>query len=165
MFIRLSVLCAGLLLTAAAWAASPRLVVPDGTTMDEVVASVRRVNSIIGDIAVARREQNDGIDQINDAIAQMDAVTQQNAAQVEQAAAAAEAASLKHAVRIFKIHERHTAAGRQRALSRRQARWCRAAGNQKCEPCPNASVQPCKSRRPNGRNSEARPGRASRMTT
>ncbi len=93
-------------------AAGSKLVVQAGSTMDEVVASVKRVNSIIADIAVASGEQNVGLDQINDAIAQMDAVTQQNAALVEQAAAAAEsmkeqAASLKEAVSIFKIHERY----------------------------------------------------------
>jgi methyl-accepting chemotaxis protein len=81
--------------------------------MDEVVASVKRVNAIISDISMASREQNVGLDQINDAIAQMDAVTQQNAALVEQAAAAAEsmkqqAATLKEAVSVFKIHERYT---------------------------------------------------------
>jgi methyl-accepting chemotaxis protein len=94
--------------------AGSRQVVQAGTTMDEVVASVKRVNTIIADISVASREQNVGLDQINDAIAQMDAVTQQNAALVEQAAAAAEAmkeqaASLKEAVSVFKIHERFTA--------------------------------------------------------
>jgi len=87
-----------------------RLVGQAGTTMDEVVGSVKRVTSIIGEIAVASGEQNAGIDQINEAIAQMDAVTQQNAALVEQAAAAAEAMqqqaqSLEQAVSVFKIHE------------------------------------------------------------
>jgi len=87
-----------------------RLVGQAGTTMDEVVGSVKRVTSIIGEIAVASGEQNAGIDQINQAISQMDAVTQQNAALVEQAAAAAEAMqqqaqSLEQAVSVFKIHE------------------------------------------------------------
>ena len=94
--------------------AGSKLVLHAGTTMDEVVASVKRVNAIITDIAVASNEQNVGLDQINDAIAQMDAVTQQNAALVEQAAAAAEsmkeqAATLKEAVSVFKIHERYAA--------------------------------------------------------
>jgi methyl-accepting chemotaxis protein len=91
--------------------AGSKLVGQAGTTMDEVVASVKRVNGIITDIASASSEQNVGLDQINEAIAQMDAVTQQNAALVEQAAAAAEAMkqqaeSLKDAVSVFKIHER-----------------------------------------------------------
>ena len=87
-----------------------RLVGQAGTTMDEVVSSVKRVTAIISEIAVASSEQNQGIDQINEAITQMDAVTQQNAALVEQAAAAAEAMqqqaiSLAEAVSVFKINE------------------------------------------------------------
>ena len=92
-----------------------KLVGQAGSTMDDVVASVQRVTAIIGEIAVASGEQNAGIDQINDSIAQMDAVTQQNAALVAQAAAAAEAMqqqaiSLAHAVSVFKINESHVVA-------------------------------------------------------
>jgi methyl-accepting chemotaxis protein-1 (serine sensor receptor) len=90
--------------------AGSKLVGQAGTTMDEVVASVQRVTSIISEIAVASGQQNVGIDQINDAISQMDTVTQQNAALVEEAAAAAESMqqqseSLRDAVSVFKIHE------------------------------------------------------------
>ncbi len=90
-------------------AAGSKLVGDAGTTMEEVVASVQRVNQIITEIAVATGEQNAGIHEISGAIAQLDAVTQQNAALVEQAAAAAEsmehqASSLAHAVSVFKIH-------------------------------------------------------------
>ncbi|UOD31057.1 MCP four helix bundle domain-containing protein [Massilia violaceinigra] len=62
-----------------------------GSTMDEIVASVRRVSDIMAEIGVASGEQEAGIGQINQAIGEMDAVTQQNAALVEQAAAAAAA--------------------------------------------------------------------------
>ncbi len=94
--------------------AGTRLVGQAGTTMDEVVDSVKRVTLIIAEIAVASGQQNVGIDQINDAISQMDGVTQQNAALVEEAAAAAEAlqqqaASLAQAVSVFKIDARHMA--------------------------------------------------------
>ena len=87
-----------------------RLVGEAGVTMEEVVNSVRRVTSIIGEIAVATGEQREGIEQISDAITQMDTVTQQNAALVEEAAAAAEAlqqqaASLTEAVSFFKVRE------------------------------------------------------------
>ena len=71
--------------------AGSRLVDQAGRTMDEVVASVRRVSDIIGEISAASDEQRSGIEQVNQAIVQMDHVTQQNAALVEQAAAAAEA--------------------------------------------------------------------------
>lgn len=65
-----------------------RLVEQAGSTMDEIVVSVRRVTDIMGEIAAASHEQTAGIGQINQAISQMDQVTQQNAALVEEAAAA-----------------------------------------------------------------------------
>ncbi len=83
-------------------AAGNKLVADAGSTMDEVVASVRRVTDIMGEISVASSEQSSGIAQVNQAIAQMDAVTQQNAALVEQASAAAE--SMQHqAERLLQV--------------------------------------------------------------
>ena len=60
-----------------------------GTTMQEIVASVKRVTDIMGEISAASEEQSGGIDQVNRAVVQMDETTQQNAALVEEAAAAA----------------------------------------------------------------------------
>ena len=85
-----------------------KLVADAGSTMDEVVASVRRVTDIMGEISIASSEQSSGIAQVNQAIAQMDAVTQQNAALVEQASAAAEsmqnqAARLLQVVGVFRL--------------------------------------------------------------
>jgi methyl-accepting chemotaxis protein len=79
-----------------------------GKTMQEIVASVRRVTDIMGEIMAASQEQTTGIEQINQAISQMDQATQQNAALVEQAAAAAgslqeQAGSLVQAVSVFKV--------------------------------------------------------------
>jgi methyl-accepting chemotaxis protein len=71
--------------------AGSRLVDQAGSTMEEVVGSVRRVTDLIGEIAAASEEQRAGIEQVNQAITQMDQVTQQNAALVEEAAAAADA--------------------------------------------------------------------------
>ncbi len=85
-----------------------KLVAQAGSTMDEVVASVKRVTDIVGEISAASAEQSSGIEQINQAIAQMDEVTQQNAALVEEAAAAAQslqdqAGRLSMAVGVFKL--------------------------------------------------------------
>ena len=85
-----------------------RLVQQAGATMDDVVASVKRVTDIMGEITSASSEQSSGIDQVNIAISQMDQVTQQNAALVEQAAAAAEsmqdqAANLARVADSFKL--------------------------------------------------------------
>jgi len=85
-----------------------RLVQDAGSTMNEIVASVRRVNDIIGEIGAATREQSEGIDQINVGVAQLDQMTQQNAALVEEAASAAESLKdqstrLAGAVAVFRL--------------------------------------------------------------
>jgi len=67
-----------------------KLVAEAGATMQEIVDSVRRVTDIMAEIACASHEQSAGIDQINQAIAQMDEVTQKNSGLVEEAAAASE---------------------------------------------------------------------------
>jgi methyl-accepting chemotaxis protein len=61
-----------------------------GHTMDDIVAQVKRVTQLIGEISTATHEQTEGIGQVSDAVTQLDQVTQQNAALVEEAAAAAE---------------------------------------------------------------------------
>jgi methyl-accepting chemotaxis protein len=91
-----------------------RLVKEAGSTMGDIVDSVRRVTDILNEITSASQEQTAGIEQINEAITQMDTVTQQNAALVEQAAAASQsmqdqAARLSAAVAVFKL-ERGVAA-------------------------------------------------------
>lgn len=85
-----------------------RLVEQAGQTMEEIVASIKRVTEIMADISAASDEQSAGIEQVNQAIAQMDEVTQQNAALVEEAAAAAEsleeqAQNLSVSVGMFKL--------------------------------------------------------------
>ena len=89
-----------------------KLVDQAGATMDEIVASVKRVTDIMGEISSAGNEQTTGIEQINQAITQMDQVTQQNAALVEEAAAAAQslrdqARNLAHLVSAFKLGGAH----------------------------------------------------------
>ncbi|MBS1169371.1 MAG: putative Methyl-accepting chemotaxis protein [Burkholderiaceae bacterium] len=93
--------------------AGSKLVEHAGTTMQEVVTSIRQVHDIMVEITEASREQSDGIEQVNQAITQMDQVTQQNAALVEQAAAAAEAlqnqsADLVKQVSLFKLKSTST---------------------------------------------------------
>jgi methyl-accepting chemotaxis protein len=66
-----------------------RLVGAAGESMNDIVAQVKRVANLIGEISASAEEQTLGIAQINQAIVQLDNVTQQNAALVEQAAAAA----------------------------------------------------------------------------
>jgi methyl-accepting chemotaxis protein len=79
-----------------------------GQTMDEVVASIKRVNDIVGEIASASVEQSSGVAQVGQTVTQMDQMTQQNSALVEQSAAAAQslqsqAQALVQAVAVFKL--------------------------------------------------------------
>ncbi|GAB4569190.1 MAG: MCP four helix bundle domain-containing protein [Rhizobacter sp.] len=79
-----------------------------GTTMQEVVASIKRVTDIMGEISAASVEQSSGVAQVGEAVMQMDQATQQNAALVEESAAAAEslktqAHQLVNAVAVFKL--------------------------------------------------------------
>ena len=67
------------------------LVSQSGQTLEHIVASVRKVSTIVAEIAAASREQSAGIEQVNKAVMQMDEMTQQNAALVEQASAASQA--------------------------------------------------------------------------
>ncbi len=85
-----------------------------GTTMTEVVAAIRRVTDIMGEISAASSEQSAGVGQVGEAVQQMDQATQQNAALVEESAAAAEslklqAAQLVQAVAVFKLDNAHAA--------------------------------------------------------
>jgi methyl-accepting chemotaxis protein len=88
--------------------AGTALVQQAGATMDDVVASVARVTDMMSEISTATQEQRVGINQVNEAIAQMDQVTQQNAALVEEAAAAAasmqeQAAQLAQVAAAFRL--------------------------------------------------------------
>ncbi len=81
-----------------------------GVTMNEVVAGIRRVTDIMGEISAASVEQSAGVGQVGEAVMQMDQATQQNAALVEQMAAAAtslkdQAQELIQSVAVFKLGE------------------------------------------------------------
>ncbi len=78
-----------------------------GTTMSEIVNSIRRVTDIMGEISSASNEQATGVAEVGEAVAQMDQTTQQNAALVEEMAAAAsslksQANELVQAVAFFR---------------------------------------------------------------
>jgi methyl-accepting chemotaxis protein len=69
------------------------LVTQSGHTLELIVGSVKKVSSIVAEIAAASREQSSGIEQVNRAVMQMDELTQQNASLVGQATASSEAMS------------------------------------------------------------------------
>ena len=79
-----------------------------GHTMTEVVAAIRKVTDIVGEISAASSDQSAGVSQIGEAVNEMDQVTQQNAALVEEMAAAAsslqsQASALVRVVAVFQI--------------------------------------------------------------
>ena len=128
-----------------------KLVGQAGVTMDEVVASVKRVTDIMGEIANASAEQSAGIEQVNMSIIEMDSMTQQNAALVEEAAAAAQslqdqAGELGRVVSIFKLVE-----GEEKAVA--------APAIAAAAPVPVSLPAP---RTPAPRTPAARPARAAR---
>jgi len=87
-----------------------RLVHDAGRTIDDVTAGVEEANELIGIIAVASREQSNGVEGISTALSQLQGVTQQNAGLVQDAAMASvelkeEAARLSGLVNRFKVDE------------------------------------------------------------
>ncbi len=94
-----------------------------GQAMQDIVAGIQRVASIVDEIALASREQAAGLTQINQAVAHLDGVTQQNAALVEQTSAAAsalqdQASYLAGLANTFQLQAQHPQAVAAPALGR-----------------------------------------------
>lgn len=71
-----------------------------GTTMQQIVGSVRGVSRMIGDVTVAASEQSPGLGQVNASVAERVRMTQQQySALVEESTAAAQ--SLKEQARVW----------------------------------------------------------------
>ncbi|MFD2191454.1 methyl-accepting chemotaxis protein [Pistricoccus aurantiacus] len=86
------------------------LVAEAGRTTDEIVASIKRVTQLMGEISSASAEQSDGVQQVGEAVTQMDQATQQNAALVADSADIANqlstrAQQLAQAMAIFKLDD------------------------------------------------------------
>lgn len=87
-----------------------KLVNDVGQNLTKIDDSVGEVTAMISGIASASAEQSTGIDEINQAVAQLDEMTQQNAALVEENTAAAQsmvnqANDLKEMMQYFKVEE------------------------------------------------------------
>ncbi|WP_284619867.1 methyl-accepting chemotaxis protein [Aquabacterium humicola] len=85
-----------------------KLVEAAGSSMNEIVASIARVNDTMARITSSTASQRDGLGQVNDAVHQLDDVTQQNAALVEESSAAARTMSerakeLSDKVHVFRV--------------------------------------------------------------
>ena len=101
-------------------------------TLQESVTTVRQVGTLVGEISAAAHEQQRGISQINEAVAQMDTITQQNAALVEEVAASTtalegQAGVLVNTVSVFKVAGMDKPAGPDAVALRRQNKAAQAA--------------------------------------
>jgi methyl-accepting chemotaxis protein len=87
------------------------LVEQAGHTMEDIVAGVRRVAQLIGEISTAAGAQSGDIGQVHGTVQQLDESTQQNSALVEQSAGAAQslrqqAERLAEVVSVFRLEMR-----------------------------------------------------------
>ncbi|KKB63396.1 chemotaxis protein [Robbsia andropogonis] len=81
-----------------------------GQTILRIVDSIKSVTDVVSEITLSSREQSEGLEQINQAIAQVDHATQENAALVEESAAASrsmqdQAGELAELVSAFRLDE------------------------------------------------------------
>ncbi len=79
-----------------------------GNTMGDLVAAIKRVTALMGEISHAASEQALGIGQVNEAAGQIDRATQENAALAERVSMSAtvlnqQANTLLDAVNVFKL--------------------------------------------------------------
>jgi methyl-accepting chemotaxis protein len=103
-----------------------------GQSLDEIVASIKKVAAIVAEISNASLEQSSGIEQINKALTQMDEVTQQNSALVEENAATAktleqQARSMDERVASFRLRAEAAQAATASAKSAADGGLIRAA--------------------------------------
>ncbi|MGI9214006.1 MAG: methyl-accepting chemotaxis protein [Methylococcaceae bacterium] len=86
------------------------LVTESGMMLTQIVDGVVKVGDLVSQIASASKDQAEGIQQVNQAVAQMDEITQQNAALAEQASAASvsmceQANNMVRLLSFFKTHD------------------------------------------------------------
>ncbi|GAB3275291.1 methyl-accepting chemotaxis protein [Parahaliea aestuarii] len=111
------------------------LVNESGNYLNAIVASVKKVTDIIGEISTASQEQAAGLEQVNHAVTQMDRMTQQNAAMVEQVTELAsrltsESRDLAGTVSAFRIEAAASAEAQPVVDQMRRAPANRSAGNE-----------------------------------
>jgi methyl-accepting chemotaxis protein len=81
-----------------------------GTSLDEIVGSIKKVAAIVADIATASAEQAAGLGQVNKSLTEMGDVVQQNSTLVEENAATAksledQASVMERRIASFKLAE------------------------------------------------------------
>ena len=97
-----------------------------GTSLNDILTSIKKVADIVSDIASASSEQATGLEQVNKTLTQMDEVTQQNSALVEENAATAktlehQARAMDERVAFFRVDDGSAAAAAPRADTKVQS--------------------------------------------
>ena len=92
------------------------LVKSAGESLNQILASIKEVSSLMSEIAGASKEQAQGIEEVNSAVAQMDEMTQQNAALVEENTAASQslvdlASGLTRLINFFNVNDNESKSG------------------------------------------------------
>ncbi|MBT7790756.1 MAG: hypothetical protein HN757_18000 [Calditrichaeota bacterium] len=77
-------------------------------SLQEIVGTVTKITDLVGEIAMASKEQTHGVNQISEGLTRIDTVTQQNAAHAEESASGAQELSsqavvLQSLINIFKV--------------------------------------------------------------
>lgn len=95
-----------------------------GSLINEIIPGIMKISDLIREIAAASDEQQQGVEQINGAMAQLDRVTQQNASASEELSSMAEeltgqAQDLQKLVQFFKVADTGLDSGIERAPSKR----------------------------------------------
>jgi methyl-accepting chemotaxis protein len=88
--------------------ASVELVKKSGDALQGIAGAVKRVSTLMAQVAAASREQSQGVDQVNKAVTRMDSITQRNAGQTQELTATADRVSrvaqdLEKAVAYFQV--------------------------------------------------------------
>jgi methyl-accepting chemotaxis protein len=99
-------------------------------SLADILESIKAVAEVVSHIAAARVEQAAGIEQVNNALAQMDEATQRNSALVQENAATAktlesQAEAMDQRVSFFRIDHGQAAAARPAAAEQAHLLWWR----------------------------------------
>jgi methyl-accepting chemotaxis protein len=109
-------------------------------SLAQIVEKARKVDELVAEIAVASREQSQGIQQVNIAVSEMDKVTQSNAANAEESASASEELNAQAAILKDAVDELVKMVGGQ-AASRLHSRADKAIARKSIPPTPGKAAR------------------------
>jgi methyl-accepting chemotaxis protein len=123
-----------------------------GTSLSDILTSIKRVADIVSDIAAASADQATGLEQVNKALSQMDEVTQQNSALVEENAATAktleqQARAMNDRVAFFRVGNAAAAAAPPRVEAKAQSVATAAVAGSRTRPLSPKSAPAARPRR------------------